>query len=265
MSHTQLFVAAIVVAAAAGCGKNKSEPGGTDDKSGPAVAQEKSTIKKWTQFSAPSGSFKATYPWGDAVHWPFTGFDPPLPEGISSAMKYRSNLSVMEGKNYVITDYFNIIEARFDPKSSSTKRPDALNQLLQDTFKNNSAVLSDPKVVTWGGQPAKEFEGTEKSKSTDKQAHVVVRVLATEKYGYIGIIRNTTGNLTSVDEKTFFDSFTLAPQLPQKGKTGVEVKGPGMDEISKLLPGTWIVEQQVGKDGKTTLTTVYAMDGSFQR
>lgn len=221
MRNKRLATGAILLIAIIGCGKEKVETGGPGDKNASQNHQDATSIKVWKDFTPPSRSFRAKFPWGNAIHWPFTGFDKPLPTEIAEAMKYRSSRDEMDGDRYYTTDYFNITEAKFTPGSSAAECEKALDQLLRDEADQWGIKLSEPKSITWSGQPAKEMEGIEtpKEKTNRMQARRVYRVLVTAKFGYIGIVRDT-GNpkkdvfgvplkLTPGDVKMFLDSFTL--------------------------------------------------------
>ena len=71
--------------------------------------------------------------------------------------------------------------------------------------------------MTWGGQSAKEYSATEilELPSGNKEVRTVFRVLATEKFGFIGSIRDM-GKVTPFEEKKFFDSFVVLPGVDSK-------------------------------------------------
>jgi len=202
-------VGAVVLLGLAIAGCSKDSGGSGDNKTNPQQPQEQPFFKNWKQFSSSEGrSFKVTFPVGDPAHTPFTGLDPAFPEGIAGGMKYIVSHMEKIGEAYVYVDYVNITEFRFAPKSSAAEREKALDAMLRATADKSSITLAAPKTITWAGKTAQEYEGTQEIKNTDRKANIIIRVLATDHFGYFGIVREA-GNIKAADIKRFFDSFEL--------------------------------------------------------
>lgn len=195
------------------CNKKKDAPSDGAKDSPQKASREQSSANRWTDFNSPKGSFRARFPWGNAIHWPFTGFDPNLPAGITEGMKYRTDQWVQDGDTYVRADYFSIAELRFAPNLTQAKREDLLEGFLKASAEKTKMSLGDFKPVTWAGQPAKEYEATEPTPS-GSSSRIVIRILATDRYGFIGSVCNKTGKLHAVDLQTFFDSFVVTSKGP---------------------------------------------------
>jgi hypothetical protein len=205
-------VAMLVGVAVVGCGK-KEGTGGPPPAPGPAPAAERAPTWGWHTYAADADGFKVTLPWeGKAVQRPVFGY---THRAVTGHTQYTAEQ--WEGTG-IIKYSFSVVAARFRPNTAPAAREEATDQMVTPVVANTALKRSDPRPVTWAGQPATEtvFEG--EARPDGKKDRVVVRRLVTPAVGYLGVVRDT-GGLTPADLATFFDSFQItSPAGP--GRTG---------------------------------------------
>lgn len=184
----------LILAAATGCGK-KDEP-----RTGPPPAQpDAGLVKSWKPHTANEFRFKAIFPFGDPTVSP--AFIGNQPKAVAAGEDY--SVPVHEKGGGQEGNLFGIRAARFRGKPSSADRDETLGILVKGRVPPGW-TKSEPKTVTWAGQPATETTWSDPAQSTK----IVVRQLATDSVVYVGYVRDL-GRLSPAEVAKFFDGFQL--------------------------------------------------------
>ena len=109
------FLGAIVFLVVSGCDKKDAPVVGKDSNSDPAVPA-KSSFGVWKPFTSPTGSFRALYPWGNAVPYPFPKWNERLHLAALKRIEYRTELTGTDGDRFYNSDGFCITEVKFREK-----------------------------------------------------------------------------------------------------------------------------------------------------
>jgi hypothetical protein len=217
MLRIRWFYGITVLLAATGCGKKDDAGGGQNPSGEPKAAPRKSSLGVWNSYSPPSRSFRASFPFHKPVPHPFTGFDPHIHAPFLAGNHYRADRAVQDGERFYLSHFFEITEIKYAANVAAAEREKGLDELVDKMAELGKFKWPDPKLITWSGKPAKEYVVTQTIElpSGNKQARTTFRVIATDKFAFIGSVRDM-GEATPEDEKRFFDSFELLPEVGSK-------------------------------------------------
>jgi hypothetical protein len=204
----------MAIVALVGC--DKSKDGGSAPGPGPREQPAPAIAKNWKEFTSANHEFKASFPWGDPIQRPGTLERLKAFFGDSTAYGAEKWETVKEdGKEKSKVTYeFAIVAGKFSKSATKAAREDAVQYLLKNIRTPKDAKKSEPKAITWSGQPATEtvYEGEEKE---GKKPRTILRQLVTDSVAYFGVIQDA-GGLTPAEVSRFFDSFEIVPAAKPK-------------------------------------------------
>lgn len=194
--------------AAAGCDRPPANP----PASPRPIDDGTVTGHTWYEISDEPREYKVSFPKSFAMtRRPY--FDVGPPAGITGIDVASSEKFDQDG----MTHAFMILAGRIGKGGlkAEERTKQALDAMVGQVRLPADTKRSAPATVTWGGRPATETVYQPEASRTRKWSRVVVRQLATDTVGYVGIILHP-GDVTLAEENRFWDSFKIVPSTPRK-------------------------------------------------